>query len=84
MKKLPAGSRLTVSTAGGGGYGPAVEREPERVRDDVARGYVSRGEAEHRYGVVLAESVTGLAVDVDATRTRRTGMAQAAEADEGM
>ena len=36
-----------------GGYGPALERDPERVRHDVTEGYVSRECAAAVYGVVV-------------------------------
>ena len=32
---------VVLQSAGGGGYGDPLEREPEAVRDDVAEGYVS-------------------------------------------
>ena len=37
-----AGSRLHAIDNGGGGYGDPLEREPERVLDDVNERYVSR------------------------------------------
>jgi N-methylhydantoinase B len=57
-------------TGGGGGYGSPTERDPERVRDDVIDGFVSREAAERDYGVVLDG---GLEVDGDATRRLRSG-----------
>jgi len=71
MKAIPAGSRLTVRTAGGGGYGPPTERDVERVLTDVKRGYISREAAESRYGVVLEERDGVLVVDAEATAARR-------------
>ena len=35
---IAAGERVRIMTGGGGGYGPAAERDPEAVRRDVARG----------------------------------------------
>jgi N-methylhydantoinase B len=72
MKPIPAGSRLTVSTAGGGGHGPPTERPVQAVGDDVRRGYVSRERAREVYGVVIDEG-PGAAVAVDelATESRR-------------
>jgi N-methylhydantoinase B len=40
-------------SAGGGGYGDPLDREPERVCRDVAKRYISRGQAKDCYGVVL-------------------------------
>jgi N-methylhydantoinase B len=48
-----AGDTITVRTPGGGGYGNPRERDPELVRRDVARGYLSAEDAERDYGVVL-------------------------------
>ena len=55
--------------AGGGGWGDSFERDPERVRQDVAQGYVSREAAERDYGVVL--SADTLAVDASKTAAKR-------------
>src|SRR5262249_7965726 len=63
-------------SAGGGGFGPAFEREPEYVLEDVCEGKVSREAAEQHYGVVIDEA---LAIDAAATRTRRAAMREAAE-----
>jgi N-methylhydantoinase B len=51
-----------------GGYGDPLLRDPELVAADVARGMVSRGEAERLYGVILADDGSP---DVDATAARR-------------
>jgi N-methylhydantoinase B len=40
-------------TAGGGGWGDPLERDPERVAADVREGYVSAEAARAEYGVVL-------------------------------
>jgi N-methylhydantoinase B len=63
----PGETMVSVSSAGGG-YGPAHERDPERVRNDVADGWVSAERARAVYGVVLADDGT---VDEEATATRR-------------
>lgn len=47
------GDVLEVRTGGGGGFGPAFERDPEAVALDVRRGYVSREAARKDYGVEL-------------------------------
>src|SRR4029077_551401 len=59
---------LTVESAGGGGWGNPREREPERVRQDVVRGYVSPQAARDDYGVALD---AGLGIDVQETARLR-------------
>jgi len=44
---------VEIVTGTGGGFGSPLEREPERVREDVLDGYVTRQSAEQDYGVVL-------------------------------
>ncbi|MFB6304710.1 MAG: hydantoinase B/oxoprolinase family protein [Haloferacaceae archaeon] len=61
---------VSLRTPGGGGYGDPTERDPERVRADVADGKVSREAAREAYGVVLRDG----AVDERATRERRAAM----------
>jgi N-methylhydantoinase B len=48
----PGETIISISSAGGG-YGPALERDPERVRHDVSEGWVSAQRARETYGVVL-------------------------------
>ncbi|HXF97533.1 MAG TPA: hydantoinase B/oxoprolinase family protein [Gaiellaceae bacterium] len=38
---LPRGSRVTVRTGGGGGYGDPAERDPEAIQRDLLDGYVT-------------------------------------------
>jgi len=77
MKPVPAGSILTISTAGGGGYGLAAEREAESVLIDVTRGLVSVGLAAASYGVVVVETPNGLEIDTSATELLRQDIRQA-------
>ncbi|GAA3975097.1 hydantoinase B/oxoprolinase family protein [Actinomadura viridis] len=65
---LGRGDVLVMESAGGGGWGDPLERDPARVADDVAQGYVGADTARTRYGVVL--DATGTA-DPDATRELR-------------
>lgn len=51
--KIKSGDKFTRPTAGGGGYGDPMERDPERVRQDVIDEYVSVKRAEIDYGVVI-------------------------------
>ncbi len=66
---VPGGDRLIMEMPGGGGFGSAFARDPERVRDDVLNELVSREAAERDYGVVLTEDGD---VDEEATRRRRS------------
>src|SRR5262245_37586614 len=45
---------VIMESAGGGGFGNPLARDPERVREDVASGHVSLERARDGYGVVLA------------------------------
>ena len=69
---LEPGARVTIELPGGGGYGPANERDPQAVLDDVRNGFVSADEARSRYGVVLDRA--SWRVDEAATRAARASM----------
>jgi len=64
--------RLLYITAGGGGWMDPLERDPDRVRLDVLRGFVSRAKAGSAYGVVLRADPP--AVDAAATVELRERM----------
>ena len=66
--ELTDGTSIIGVSCGGGGYGSPLARDSERVRRDVAEGYVTRDRAAHVYGVVLDHDG---AVDQPATRRRR-------------
>ncbi|MBI2370086.1 MAG: hydantoinase B/oxoprolinase family protein [Deltaproteobacteria bacterium] len=66
---LKAGDVIGFLTAGGGGYGPPIERAPEQVRLDAIRGYLSQDCAREEYGVVLAPDT--LEIDQEATAALR-------------
>jgi N-methylhydantoinase B len=65
---LAPGDIVREETAGGGGHGDPLERDPARVADDVAGGYLTSAQARARYGVVFD---TAGAVDAKATRDMR-------------
>jgi N-methylhydantoinase B len=71
---IGAGDIVVMQSAGGGGYGDPLARDPDRVRDDVMAGYVSPERARVGYGVVLAPNGD---VDASATRAERTRLAAA-------
>jgi N-methylhydantoinase B len=50
---IAAGDLVTLETAGGGGWGPPAERDPEALRQDVLDGKVSPEAARKVYGVRL-------------------------------
>lgn len=56
---LHGGDIVIEETAGGGGYGDPLERDPAAVARDVAFGYVSRRAAGRVYGVVLRKGKVG-------------------------
>jgi N-methylhydantoinase B len=49
--RLQPGDRVSIRTAGAGGYGPPAERDPDEVRRDVAEGRISAERARTVYGV---------------------------------
>ncbi len=66
--KVGNGTIIKSLTGGGGGYGLAVERDPEAVRQDVIDGYVSIEHASDAYGVVINDAFD---IDVAGTEKRR-------------
>jgi N-methylhydantoinase B len=68
---VKAGDVWQVVTTGGGGWGDPLDREPELVRLDVARGLVSPAAAERDYGVILIDPDGGCRVDGAATEALR-------------
>src|SRR3712207_1797078 len=62
------GDRLVFETAGAGGVGDPLERDPQAVVKDVRWGLVSRRAAEDEYGVVVSDAGP---VDAPATEARR-------------
>lgn len=55
--RLPVrtGDRAIARGAGGAGYGPAIERDPARVLEDVLDGYVTVAGAERDYKVAIVD-----------------------------
>lgn len=65
-----SGDRFTRPSAGGGGFGDPLERDPAAVREDVVDGYVSLERARKDYGVVVREVDAELdEYEVDAEET---------------
>jgi N-methylhydantoinase B len=78
------GDRLVFETAGAGGVGDPLERDPEAVAKDVRWNLVSHEAAESEYGVVVGEDDQ---VDAAATESRReelrSGRGEIPEFDHG-
>jgi N-methylhydantoinase B len=49
--RLKRGQRLRIESPGGGGYGPASERDPAKIAEDVRLGYVTAEAAARDYRV---------------------------------
>jgi N-methylhydantoinase B len=64
-----ADASVTAASPGGGGWGRAFDREPERVLRDVRDGVVSVDTARNVYGVVLTSDLR--AIDRSATERLR-------------
>ena len=65
---IPAGDRLIIEMPGGGGYGGAMNRDPESVAADVKSQLISPEAAAADYGVIV--SVDGV-LDGVATVAKR-------------
>jgi N-methylhydantoinase B len=71
---ITAGDVVAMESAGGGGFGDPLARDPERVARDARAGYVSRERARAGYGVVLTPAD---GVDAAATVAERSRLAGA-------
>lgn len=67
--RLKTNDIISWHQAGGGGWGSPYDRDAERVRLDVIRGYVSLAAAERDYGVVLDAAT--MAIDAVKTAAAR-------------
>jgi len=64
-------SVVIIESAGGGGYGDPLKRDPQLVYKDVLDNYVTLDTAERIYGVVIKQDNEGLILDLDATERLR-------------
>jgi N-methylhydantoinase B len=69
---LEEGCRVIATAGGGGGYGNPLERDVEKVRQDVINGYISLTAAKDDYGVVI--NPQSFEVDKAATRKLRSSL----------
>ncbi|MBW2370308.1 MAG: hydantoinase B/oxoprolinase family protein, partial [Deltaproteobacteria bacterium] len=65
------GDVISFYSAGGGGYGDPLKRDPAAVEKDVRYGYVSIEKAREDYGVVIEPET--LRLDAGATESLRAG-----------
>ena len=72
--KVEPGDQLIYQTAGGGGWGDPLQRDPQKVCTDVVRELVSMEKAQRDYGVVIDPQT--MQVNDAATRTLREQMAK--------
>ena len=54
-RTLKKGDVLSFQLSGAGGYGDPAEREPRRIEDDLADGYVTEEGARRDYGVEIKD-----------------------------
>jgi N-methylhydantoinase B len=69
-RPVVAGERFYHRTAGAGGWGDPLDREPEVTARDVRNGILSADRAFTEYGVVIVADT--LELDIDATEAERT------------
>jgi N-methylhydantoinase B len=67
VAQLKPGDAFKIRSGGGGGYGSALERPVEQVREDVRQGYVTVKSVAELYGVVLDPQ----SFEVDAAATAK-------------
>ena len=71
LHPVPSNSGVIIRTAGGGGWGSPLERDPEKVRMDVLEGFVSLEAARNEYGAVLNPGSNPYFYEVDAKATKK-------------
>jgi N-methylhydantoinase B len=74
------GEMMVSISCGGGGYGSALQRAPERVAHDVAEGWIDRQRAANIYGVILDDAGE---VDEEATSAARARLQHASASASG-
>ena len=74
----PAQTSVRIETAGGGGWGSPLEREPDKVLSDVLDAFITLDSARRDYGVCIdADTMT---INQDETRELRSTLSRDASA----
>ncbi len=67
--QVEPGTRIALRTAGGGGFGDPLERNPQKVQHDVEENLISAGRAKDEYGVAINTATSQ--IDHEATALLR-------------
>jgi N-methylhydantoinase B len=70
-RSVEPGTRIVLRTAGGGGYGPPLERDPMQVLEDIKQKLIDPVRARQEYGVVVNEKVELNREETQALRKER-------------
>jgi N-methylhydantoinase B len=70
-KRLQVGQLLVTCAQGGGGFGDPIERDPQKVLEDVEEQLVSRHGAARDYAVAVMPEDGGHRLDLEATEALR-------------
>ncbi len=73
---LVEGDVVVMETAGGGGYGSPLARDPELVLEDVRQGYITDGRARARYGVVMLDNTVDKAGTRECRKALKAGIVE--------
>ena len=84
MGPYDAGTVFRVTIGGGGAWGPAITRDPERVLADVRNGFLSANDAREQYAVAVVEGAGGWYIDEARTQALRTGSSKGNRFDVGV
>ena len=74
LHQVPPDTLAIIRTAGGGGWGNPLERDPKKVYADVLEGFVSVEAAENEYGVIIHydDRQKKFELDLHATQKKRS------------
>lgn len=72
-RAVPVSNTMILETAGGGGLGDPLERDPELVRENVLDGLISPQAAAKKYGVIFKPG-RDMEIDQESTRLNRTSL----------
>ncbi len=74
--RVNPGDVVSYISPSGGGYGDPLDRDPQKVLDDVLDDFINIAHARDVYGVVLRETDDGYGwgLDLAATQARRAGL----------